>query len=103
MGDDVVTSTEVLSICGVIMGFLLSGNIYFIKQVFDKVNATSATQVQQGVVITAIGTSVADIKGDMREFRTDLKSIGKLEKDVAVIQAQLSFNPQLSGTTKGTS
>lgn len=92
-----MTNTEVLGLCSTIIGLLLGGNIYFVKQMFDKVNATSSAQTQQGLAISTIGISMNDIKSDMREFRSDLKLIRTLEKDVAVMQAKFDFNPQFSG------
>ncbi len=82
--------TELWTAISILGGLLLSGNIFFVKRLVEKVESLS--QLPRDV--NAIGNQ-------LRELKADIKDLRKIEIEVAVMKSHLQ--PAEAGKSERTS
>lgn len=90
-----VGAAEIITIAGVILGLLLSGNIYFIKRLVDKLDRTAETNEETTATVNQLGRDVSGLGSQLTEIKLDIKELRRVEIEVAVLRAQL--NPAKAG------
>jgi len=65
---------------------LLSGNIYFVKRLVDKIELTNQQTAKDHSSITQLFREVTDVSSQLREIKQDIKDLRRIEIDVAVLK-----------------
>jgi septal ring factor EnvC (AmiA/AmiB activator) len=66
---------------------LLSGNIYFVKRLVDKIEQTNQQTAKDHSSVTQLFREVSDVSTQLREIKQDLKDLRRIEIDVAVLKS----------------
>lgn len=69
--------------------FLFAGNVYFVKRLVDKVESTASRLSGIENSQTKLSQDINTIGGMIRETRSDVKDLRRIEIDVAVLKSQL--------------
>lgn len=77
---------------GTLITLLLGGNIYFVKRLVDKIEATATASANASANFTTMNSNVTALASQLREIKTEIKELRSLEIDVAVIKTQLGFS-----------
>ncbi len=85
-----IGTTEIITIFGTLIALLLSGNIFFVKKLFEKIEATAAFQNLQAIQISKISESVLALGIQLRDIKLDVKDLRRVEIEFAVLRAQLN-------------
>lgn len=89
-----IGTTEILAISGALLTLLLSGNLYFIRKLFDRVDQTVDAQDSQAVEVSKISEGLNALSVQLRDIKMDMKDMRRIEVDVAILRAQCpNFNP----------
>lgn len=95
-----VGSVQVITVCGVLLGLLLSGNIFFVKRLIDRVDKSADIQEKQSGKISMISEGMNTLGIQLRDLKLDVKDLRRVEIEVAVLKAQYNRasaeNPSLS-------
>lgn len=81
---------EVIAVIGAILTLLLSGNIYFVKRLVDKVEKTGEGQIEVKESFAQLSQTVAGVGNQLREIKLDIKELRRIEIEVAVLRAHLN-------------
>jgi peptidoglycan hydrolase CwlO-like protein len=65
---------------------LLSGNIYFVKKLVDKIEDTNKQTAKDHSSVTQLFREVSDVSSQLREIKQDIKDLRRIEIDVAVLK-----------------
>lgn len=83
--------STLISLAGVLIMLFLAGNIYFIKRLVDKVESTSSSATKAWNSITNIVGTVDNMSNQLRDIRTEIKDLRRIEIEVAVIKSQMGL------------
>jgi hypothetical protein len=79
-----------LSLYQILLGLcslLLSGNIFFIKKLVDKIEQTNEQRVKDHSNVSQLFREVSDVSTQLREIKQDIKDLRRIEIDVAVLKS----------------
>lgn len=83
-------SPEILAVSGTIITLLLSGNIFFIKRLVDKLERTASAHETTSGEVSQLTVAVSGMGDKLREIKADIKELRRIEIDVAVLRAQVN-------------
>lgn len=66
---------------------LLSGNIYFVKRLVDKIEDTNKQTAKDHSSVTQLFREVSDVSAQLKEIKQDIKDLRRIEIDVAVLKS----------------
>lgn len=79
---------DIIPVVGVLVTILLSGNIFFIKRLIDKIDLTSNACKTCELEISKLIGIVGAIGEQLRELKSDLRELRQMEIDVAVLRSE---------------
>lgn len=71
----------------IVCTLLLSGNVYFIKRLVDKIEQTNQQTAKDHSSITQLFREVSDVSLQLREIKSEIKDLRRIEIDVAVLKS----------------
>lgn len=87
--------SNLLPFAGVLITMLLAGNIYFVKRLITKIDETSLVNAKLSSLVSKLSESVGGLGNQLREIKSDIKDLRRLEIEVAVLKSHL--NPPSGG------
>ena len=87
-----MAEASLLAVTGTIITLLLSGNIFFIKRLVDKIDLASKAQEAHSSQVSKLSQCVDGIANQLREIKIDIKELRRIEIEVAVLKAQKQQN-----------
>lgn len=81
---------ELWTVAGLVISLLLSGNIYFVKRLVEKVEKTGCGHAELNANVNNLSQSVAALGNQLREIKLDIKELRRIEIEVAVLRSQLN-------------
>jgi septal ring factor EnvC (AmiA/AmiB activator) len=72
-----------LTICSL----LLSGNIFFIKRLVDKIESTNEQRAKDQSSVSKLFQEVSSVSAQLREIKQEIKDLRRIEIDVAVLKS----------------
>lgn len=83
------TAQVLLGLAGSLVLLLLSGNIYFIKQLVGKIGKTAESAHEALTSITMVSSNVKIISDQLQDIKSEIKDLRRLEIEIAVIKSQM--------------
>lgn len=83
-----MVEANVIALAGSVIALLLSGNLFFIKRLVDKIDLTSKAQEAYSTEVSNLSQCVAGVSNQLREIKLDIKELRRIEIEVAVLKAQ---------------
>ncbi len=80
---------QVWTLIGVIVSLLLSGNIYFIKKLVEKVENTGSGHEEVKTGMVQVNQNITWICGQLQEIKSDVKGFRRIEIEIEILKAQL--------------
>lgn len=71
---------------------LLSGNIYFVKRLVDKIEQTNQQTAKDHSSVTQLFREVSDVSTQLKEIKQDIKDLRRIEIDVAVLKSNKNID-----------
>lgn len=88
-----VTLESVLMVFGPVLGLLLMGNLFFIRDLVGKIQIAIEQQTSSQKMVqermTKISASIEQLTHQLYETRQEVKDLKRVETDVAVLKALL--------------
>ena len=80
-----------MAVLGTVISILFAGNIFFIKKLVEKIemSSISAGELKQGMA--SIKTDVNAIGAQLRDVKSEIKDLRRVEIEVAVVKAQMGL------------
>lgn len=75
------------------VGILFAGNIYFVKRLVEKLENTSVEQGKQNATLGKIQTDLNGIGSSLREVKSEIKDLRRVEIEIAVLKSHFSMTP----------
>lgn len=88
-----MAEASLLAVAGTVITLLLSGNIFFIKRLVDKIDLTSKTQEAHSFQVSKLSQCVDGVANQLREIKIDIKELRRIEIEVAVLKAHQQHKP----------
>lgn len=89
-------STGLITIAGTVLALLLSGNIYFIKRLVDKLDKTATAHDSTNATVGQLGRDVMGLGNQLREIKLDIKELRRIEIEVAVLRSHFTGKPSIT-------
>lgn len=86
-----------IAVTGFVISLLLGTNAFFIKRLVDKIDHTSRAGDQTSISVTQLTQTVNSIGNQLREIKSDIKDLRRVEIEVAILKAQLNNPSQNDG------
>lgn len=82
---------EPIQIVGGLFSVLLAGNMFFIKRLIDKIEVTAQSASAASVAAANADASVKSLSNQMREIKSEIKDLRRVEIDVAILKHQMGL------------
>lgn len=81
---------------GTLLAFLLSGNIYFVRRLVEKIEGTSEAHASMKESVGKLSQNMSGLSVSLGELKTEIKEFRRIEVQVAVLQSQFNASrPQI--------
>jgi len=80
-------------VSGSVLTLLLSGNIFFIKRLVDKLEKTATSHEKTSSHVSKLTEAVSGMGDKLREIKADIKELRRIDIDVAAFAVILMVFP----------
>lgn len=81
---------ELLPLVGLVVSILMATNIFFIKKLVEKIELAAESAAFAKNQLSGINQSVGSVSNQLREIKSEIKDLRRVEIEVAVLKDRLN-------------
>lgn len=86
-----MNDTILFAIGSGLVSILLGGNVYFVKRLIEKIEATAKSATEASFSASNAAVSAQNASSELKDIKSEIKELRRLEIDVAILKSHLGL------------